>query len=71
MRSGKAEYHLRGEDIEVLKADESSEKMIAYPADIVEEAVDIAFEEGYNTALEDLMNSGIEALRNEARDLKY
>lgn len=71
MESRKAEYHLRGEDIEVLKADESSEKMSAYPVDIVEEAVDLAYKDGYNTALEDLMSLSIEALRNEAQDLKY
>lgn len=71
MKSRKAEYYLTGENIEVLKADESSEKMSAYPVDIVEEAVDLAYTDGYNTALEDLMNYGIEALRNQARDLKY
>jgi len=71
MKSRKAEYYLTCEDIEVLKADESSEKMSAYPVDIVEESVDLAYIEGYNTALEDLMNYGIEALRNQARDLKY
>lgn len=71
MESRKAEYHLSGEDIEVLKADESSEKISAYPVDIVEEAVDLAYKEGYNTALEDLTSLAIEALRNEAQDLKY
>ncbi len=71
MKSRKAEYYLTGEDIEVLKADESSEKVSAYPVDIVEEAVDLAYTDGYNTALEDLMSYGIEALRNQARDLKY